>query len=130
MVRTLILAGVALAATAAPAHANPRMLSNRDGALSGPSGASRTAIARGFLRGRGFGTSELAAPAVQQTPRGVTIVSFRETYKGIPTDHEARVVIDRAGRVIELLGQPQDLSLPDRHAEAERGGRGRRRAPE
>src|SRR4051794_674835 len=103
MLRSM-LAGVVLLAAASPAQAAPRMLVNPGGALSGPSGESRTTIARGFLAKHGFG--DLGSPVVQQTPRGVTIVSFRPSLKGVPVFEGARVVVDRAGRVVEALGSP------------------------
>jgi extracellular elastinolytic metalloproteinase len=43
---------------------------------------------------------------VQQTPRGVTIVSFRPSFRGVPTFEPARVVLDRSGRVVEAVGSP------------------------
>jgi extracellular elastinolytic metalloproteinase len=101
-----ISAGVVLLAAAAPAQAAPRMLVNPAGALTGPSGQSRTAIARGFLGEHGFGAGDLGSPVVQQTPRGVTIVSYRPSFRGVPTFAGARVVVDRSGRVVETMGSP------------------------
>ena len=97
-----ILAGVGLLlAAAAPAQAAaPRMVLNPDGALTRPSGGSRTAIARSFLGRHGFGASDLGSPQVQQTPGGVTIVSYRPSLEGVPAFDGARVVLDRSGEVV------------------------------
>src|SRR5689334_19415524 len=103
MLRSTLAAAAVLAAAAAPAQAAPRMLVNPAGALTGPSGASRTSIARDFLAGHGFGAGGLGPPAVQQTPGGVTIVAFRPTVRGVPAFEGARVVVDRSGRVVEAL---------------------------
>src|SRR5689334_15188109 len=108
-----VVTGVALllTAAAAPAQAAPRMLVDPDGALTGPSGESRTAIARQFLDRRGFDAVDLGSPRIQQTPGGVTIVSYRPTVHGVPAFEDARVALDRAGRVIESVGSPPPAKL-------------------
>src|SRR5262245_32536615 len=104
--KSIVIGVVLLAVATAPANAAPRMLVNQAGALTGPSGESRTEIARGFLGNHGFAAAELGAPEVQQTPGGVTIVSFRPSFRGVPSFEGARVVLDRSGRVVEAIGSP------------------------
>ena len=47
------------------------------------------------------------------TPGGLTVVHFRQLYRGIPAfDNDLRVAIDRAGRVLSVAGAPRhDLAV-------------------
>lgn len=98
-----------------PLTNTPRSLLKLDGALSSPSGAARDSIARSFLRSNaaalGLSTQDIDALASAKrvdAPGGVTILRYRQSYRGIPTfDNGVRVAIDRAGRVLGVTGSPQ-----------------------
>jgi extracellular elastinolytic metalloproteinase len=111
MLRSTLAGVVLLAAAASPAQAAPRMLVSPGGALTKPSGESRTVIARDFLGAHGFSSSDLGSPQVQQTPGGVTIVSYAPTFRGVHTFDGARVVLDRSGEVVESLGSPPPAAV-------------------
>ena len=98
-----------------PLTDTPRSLLKLDGALSGPSGAARDTVARSYLRANaaalGLSTSDVDALDLAKrvdAPRGVTILRYRQSYRGIPTfDNGVRVALDRAGRVLGVTGSPQ-----------------------
>jgi extracellular elastinolytic metalloproteinase len=98
-----------------PITDTPRSLLKLDGALSGPSGAGREAIARSFLRRNagafGLSSGDVDALALAKridAPGGLTILRYRQSFHGIPTfDNGVRVALDRAGRVLGVTGSPQ-----------------------
>jgi extracellular elastinolytic metalloproteinase len=98
-----------------PITNTPRSLLKLDGALTGPSGAGRDAIARSFLRANagalGLSASDVDAldPATRvDAPGGVRILRYGQSFHGIPTfDNGVRVALDRAGRVLGVTGSPQ-----------------------
>ncbi len=98
-----------------PITNTPRSLTALDGALTGPSGAGRDAIARSFLRmnagALGLSASDVDAldPAQRvDAPGGVTILRYGQSLDGIPTfDNGVRVALDHAGRVLGVTGSPQ-----------------------
>ena len=49
----------------------------------------------------------------ETTPHGLTVLRFRQLYRGIPAfDNDLRVAIDRAGRVLSAAGAPRhDLAV-------------------
>ena len=103
-----------------PLSGTPRQLLRTDGALSGPRGGARTDIARDFVRANrsalGLDAADLDGLDLDRratTPDGLTVVHFRQLYRGIPAfDNDLRVAIDRAGRVLSVAGAPRhDLAV-------------------
>jgi extracellular elastinolytic metalloproteinase len=103
-----------------PLTGTPHQLLRTDGALSGPRGGDRTDIALDFVRANkaaiGLDESDLDGLDVLRRPttaRGLTVVHFRQLYRGIPAfDNDLRVAIDRAGRVHSVTGAPRpDLAV-------------------
>ena len=94
--------------------APPPALLKLDGALTGPRAGGREGIARSYLRTKRFGSSDLALAKRIDAPRGVTILRYRQEYRGIPAfDGGVSVALDRAGRVLGATGSPQpDLAVP------------------
>ena len=98
-----------------PLTGTPRQLLRTDGALSEPRGGARSDIALDFVRANreaiGLDAADLAGLDQHRTvrgSRGVTVVHFRQLYKGIPAfDNDLRVAIDRAGRVTSVAGSPR-----------------------
>jgi extracellular elastinolytic metalloproteinase len=104
-----------------PLTGTPRQLLRTDGALSGPRGGDRVDIALDFARANretlGLDASDLDELDAKRGPTsslGLTVVHFRQLYRGIPAfDNDLRVAVDRAGRVLSVAGAPrQDLSVP------------------
>ena len=104
-----------------PLTGTPRQLLRTDGALSSPRGGDRTDIALDFVRANrvALGLSDPDIDGLDllrraTTARGVTVVHFRQLYRGIPAfDNDLRVAIDRGGRVVSVAGSPQhELSVP------------------
>ena len=103
-----------------PLTGTPRQLLRTDGALSGPRGGARADIAQDFVRANstalGLDAADLDGLDLQRratTPGGLTVVHFRQLYRGIPAfDNDLRVAIDRAGRVVSVAGAPRnDLAV-------------------
>jgi len=103
-----------------PLTGTPRQLLRTDGALSSPRAGDRAEIALDFVRANrealGLDAADLDGLSAQRrtsTPRGLTVVRFRQLYRGIPAfDNDLRVAIDRAGRVHSLAGSPRpDLGV-------------------
>ncbi len=100
--------------TVDPLTGTPRQLLRTDGALSATRSGDRVTIARDYLQANrealGLSEADLAKLEVYRnssTPRGVTLVHFRQVLAGIPAfDNDVRVAIDRAGRVISFAGSP------------------------
>jgi hypothetical protein len=98
-----------------PLTGTPRQLLRTNGALSGPRGGDRADIALDFVRGNvaalGLDAADVDGLSLQRrvrTPRGLTVVHFRQLYRGIPAyDNDLRVAIDRAGRVHSVAGSPR-----------------------
>ena len=118
-----------------PLSGTPRQLLRTDGALSGPRGGARADIARDFVRANrsalGIDAADLDgldADRRATTPDGLTVVHFRQLYRGIPAfDNDLRVAIDRAGRVLSVAGAPRrDLAVAS--VEPSSAGRQRSRA--
>ena len=99
-----------------PLTGTPRQLLRTDGALSGPRGGERADIARDFVRTNrtalGLDAADLDGLDLRRraaTPDGLTVVHFRQLYRGIPAfDNDLRVAIDRAGRVLSVAGAPRN----------------------
>jgi extracellular elastinolytic metalloproteinase len=97
-----------------PLTGTPRQLLRTDGALSAPRSGDRVTTARDYLSAHrdalGLSEADLATLEVYRqasTPRGLTLVHFRQVYDGIPAfDNDVRVAIDRAGRVMSVAGSP------------------------
>ena len=70
-------------------------------------------IARSYLRAkpRARAVAATSTPSLAKrvdAPRGVTILRYRQAYRGIPAfDSGVRVALDRAGRVLGVTGSPQ-----------------------
>ena len=103
-----------------PLTGTPRQLLRTDGALSAPRGGARADIAEDFVRANssalGLDAADLDGLDLQRratTPGGLTVVHFRQLYRGIPAfDNDLRVAIDRAGRVVSVAGAPRnDLAV-------------------
>ena len=103
-----------------PLTGTPRQLLRTDGALSSPRAGDRADIAMDYLRANrdalGLDAADLDGLSLQRrvsTPRGLTVVHYRQLYRGIPAfDNDVRVAIDRAGRVHSVAGSPRrDLSV-------------------
>ena len=100
--------------TVDPLTGTPRQLVRTDGALSGPSDGGAIAVAMGYLRDKrvmlGLSPADLAGLDVYQragTPRGLTVVRFRQLIDGIPAfDNDVRVALDATGRVYSVAGSP------------------------
>ena len=98
-----------------PLTNTPRSLMKLKGALTAPAAGSRDAIARSYLRGNASALGLSAADVDSLTlaerenaPGGLTLLRYRQAYKGIPTfDNGVRVAIDRGGRVLSLNGSPR-----------------------
>ena len=98
-----------------PLTNTPRALLKTSGALTGPSAGSRDGIARRYLRDNasalGLSGGDVAALTLAKriaAPGGVTILRYRQAYRGIPAfDNGVRVALDRAGRVLGVTGSPQ-----------------------
>jgi hypothetical protein len=106
--------------TVDPLSGTPRQLLRTDGALSAPRGGARADIARDFVRDNrtalGLDAADLGGLDLTRratTPGGLTVVHFRQLYRGIPAfDNDLRVGIDRAGRVLSVAGAPRhDLTV-------------------
>ena len=104
-----------------PLTGTPRQLLRTDGALSGPRGGDRADIALDFARANrdalGLDLADLDGLDVRQrlkTAGGLTVVQFRQLYRGIPAfDNDLRVAIDHAGRVVSVAGAPRhELAVP------------------
>jgi hypothetical protein len=89
-----------------PLTGTARQLLRTDGALSGPRAGSRSDIALDFVRANraalGLDAGNLDGLDLahrETTPHGLTVLRFRQLYRGIPAfDNDLRVAIDRAGR--------------------------------
>jgi extracellular elastinolytic metalloproteinase len=104
-----------------PLTGTPRQLLRTDGALSTPRGGDRATIALDFARANrdalGLDLADLDGLDVRQrlkTAGGLTVVQFRQLYRGIPAfDNDLRVAIDHAGRVVSVAGAPRhELAVP------------------
>ena len=99
-----------------PLTGTPRQLLRTDGALSSPRGGDRADIAQDFVRTNrtalGLDAADLDGLDLRRraaTPDGLTVVHFRQLYRGIPAfDNDLRVAIDRAGRVLSVAGAPRN----------------------
>ena len=120
-----------------PLTGTPRQLLRTDGALSGPRGGARADIARDFVRANrsalGLDATDLDGLELRRratTPDGLTVVHFRQLYRGIPAfDNDLRVAIDRAGRVLSVAGAPRRDLAVDSVEPAPQRCRGARAAP-
>src|SRR4051794_1427479 len=98
-----------------PLTNTPRSLMKLKGALTAPAAGSRDAIARSYLRGNASALGLSAADVDSLTlaerenaPGGLTLLRYRQAYKGIPAfDNGVRVAIDRGGRVLSVDGSPR-----------------------
>jgi extracellular elastinolytic metalloproteinase len=98
-----------------PLTNTPRSLMKLDGALTAPAAGSRDAIARSYLRGNapalGLSAADVDALTLAEreaAPGGLTLLRYRQAYKGIPAfDNGVRVAIDRGGRVLSVNGSPR-----------------------
>ena len=111
-----------------PLTGTPRQLLRTDGALSGPRGGTRADIAQDFVRANstalGLDAADLDGLDLQRratAPGGLTVVHFRQLYRGIPAfDNDLRVAIDRAGRVVSVAGSPRTTSRSTRSSQHQR----------
>ena len=103
-----------------PLTGTPRQLLRTDGGLSASRGGDRAAIAMDYVAAHrdalGLDDADIAGLDLQQRVpggRGLTVVRFRQLYKGIPAfDNDLRIAIDSVGRVISVAGAPRhDLSV-------------------
>jgi extracellular elastinolytic metalloproteinase len=103
-----------------PLTGTPRQLLRTDGALADPRGGDRADIALEFARANrealGLDSADLDGLDLRRrlkTAQGLTVVQFRQLYRGIPAfDNDLRVAIDRAGRVVSVAGAPRhDLAV-------------------
>ena len=98
-----------------PLTGTPRQLLRTDGALSAPRGGARRDIALDFVSANrtalGLDAADLDGLDAQASvpgTHGLTVVHFRQLYRGIPAyDNDLRVAIDRAGRVMSVAGSPR-----------------------
>ncbi len=98
-----------------PLTGTPRQLLRTDGALTGSRAGARTTIARDFIDANrvALGLSQADVDGLSlyrqaSTARGLTLVHYRQLYRGIPAfDNDLRVAIDRYGRVVSVSGAPR-----------------------
>ena len=86
-----------------------------DGALTGPAGGDRSAVALEWVRDNraalGLTAADIDALTLADrtlTPgTGITHLRYRQAYRGIPAfDNDLRVNLDRGGRILNVTGAP------------------------